>query len=241
MLRSLLLAAEPVLFASLGPILRASRARYQRSLLVQKYCRGHGAEIGALQQPMLVPLGARTTYIDLHPSAYWRSLPGNAAVKIVEPQIVDDGATLNSVADGLFDYLIAAHVLEHVEDPISALKTWVRVVKPGGHIIIAVPDKRFCGEEMRPTTTVDHFIRDHEEGPQVSAEEHYRDFGSNLKSLSGAELDSYVAAAEPMIHFHTFTLTSFVRLLSAIEDIGFELVEACLNVNEDLAVLKRGG
>jgi predicted SAM-dependent methyltransferase len=239
MLRRLLLTAEPLLFAALRPLLRSRRARYQRSLLVQKYCRGTGAEIGALQQPMLVPSGARTAYIDLRPASYWRGMPGNENVRIVEPDIIDDGATLKTVTDNAFDYLIAAHVLEHIDDPVSAVKTWVRVVKPGGHIVIAVPDKRFCGEEMRPTTTVEHFLRDHELGPHVSAEEHYRDFGSNLKGLSDEELELYVLEAEPMIHFHTFTLTSFVQFLVAVESVGFELVEACLNVNEDIAVLKR--
>lgn len=138
---------------------------------------------------------------------------GNEHVSIVEPDIIDDGAALRTVRDNAFDYLIAAHVLEHVDDPISALKTWVRVVKPGGHIIIAVPDKRFCGEEMRDTTSVEHFIRDHEEGPHVSAEKHYRDFAFHLKGYSGGRLEEYVREAEPMIHFHTFTLTSFVQFI----------------------------
>lgn len=193
----------------------------------------------ALQQPVLVPRGSSTLYIDLQPASYWRSLPGNENVSIVEPDIIDDGCKLDSVKDGTFDYLIAAHVLEHVDDPISALKTWVRIVKPGGHILIAVPDKRFCGEENRPLTTVKHFIRDHEEGPHVSAEEHYRDFGVHLKGLSGEALEQYVREAEPMIHFHTFTLSSFVQFLTAMEYLGFELVEACVNVNEDIAVLRR--
>jgi predicted SAM-dependent methyltransferase len=168
-------------------------------------------------------------------------LPGNEHVEVVDPDIIDDGATLGTIRDGAFDYLIAAHVLEHVDDAISALKTWVRVVKSGGHIVIAVPDKRFCGEEMRPTTTVEHFIRDHEVGPHVSAEEHYRDFGLIVKGLSAEALEQYVREAEPMIHFHTFTLSSFARLLTAMEHLGFELVEACLNVNDDIAVLKRAG
>jgi SAM-dependent methyltransferase len=238
--RPLLLKAEPFVFRAFSPLLSGRKARYQRSLIVQKYCRGHGAEIGALQQPMLVPRGSQTTYIDLQPASYWRSLPGNDSVDIVEPDVIDDGATLKTVPDEAFDYLIAAHVLEHVEDPISALKTWVRVTKPGGHIIIAVPDKRFCGEEMRPTTSVEHMIRDHEEGPHVSAEEHYRDFGSNLKGYSGDRLEQYVREAEPMIHFHTFTLTTFVQLLASVgPNLGMELVEASFNVNEDLAVLRR--
>lgn len=239
MLRKIALKAEPLIFKAISQLLEGRKARYTRSLLAQKYRKGHGAEIGALMQPILVPSGSKTSYIDAMPSAYWRGLPGNENVDIVEPDVIDDGATLSSVADGAFDYLIAAHVLEHVDDAIAAMKTWVRVVKPGGHILIAVPDKRFCGEQNRPTTTVTHFFRDHEDGPQVSADEHYRDFGTHLKGYSGDRLDQYVREAEPMIHFHTFTLTSFLAFLGATEHLGFEIMEACFNVTEDIAVLRR--
>ncbi len=189
MLRKIALKAEPLVFKAISPLLEGRKARHTRSFLAQNYCKGHGAEIGALMQPILVPAGSQTRYIDAMPSSYRRGLPGNESVDIVDPDIIDDGATLISVADGTFDYLIAAHVLEHVDDAIAALKTWVRVVKPGGHILIAVPDKRFCGEQDRPTSSVPHFIRHHEEGPQVSAEEHYRDVGTHLKGYSARSAD----------------------------------------------------
>ncbi len=187
--RKIALKAEPLVFKAISPLLEGRKARHTRSFSAQKYCKGYGAKIGALMQPILVPAGSKTRYIDAMPSSYWRGLPGNENVDIVDPDIIDDGATLISVADGTFDYLIAAHVLEHVDDAIAALKTWVRVVKPGGHILIAVPDKRFCGEQDRPTTSVPHFICDHEEGPQFSAEEHYCDFGTHLKGYSARSAD----------------------------------------------------
>ncbi|WP_162888100.1 methyltransferase domain-containing protein [Sphingomonas mesophila] len=233
-----MLGIEPFVFSALKPLLGGGKARYQRSLLAQKYCRGHGAEIGALMQPILVPRGSKTSYIDRVPASYWKSQPDYPGTAIIDPDILDDGATLATIDDDSFDYLIAAHVLEHIDDPVSALKNWIRVVRPGGHILIAVPDKRFCGEEQRPTTTVEHFLRDHEEGPHVSAEEHYRDFGTHMKRYSGDALEQYVREAEPMIHFHTFTLASFVQFLTAVQHLGFELVEASFNVNEDLAVLR---
>lgn len=236
MLRKLMLKSEPALFKAISPLLNGKRARYTRSLLAQKYCKGHGAEIGALMQPVLVPMGSKTDYIDLRTKSEWLQI--DPAADIVEPDIIDDGTTLETISDNTFDYIIAAHVLEHVDNPISALKTWVRVVRPGGHVLIAVPDMRYCGEQDRPLTTVEHLIRDHEEGPHVSAKDHYRDFGIHLKGYSGERLEEYVREAEPMIHFHTFTFASFVQFLGAMEATGFELVEACLNVNEDIAVLK---
>ena len=241
MLRTMILSAEPLAFKAIRPLLAGRKNRYVRSMLVQKYCSGHGAEIGAGVSPFLVPLGSRTTYIDAVPASYWRKLPMWADEKVLDAEIIDEAATLEKIGDATFDYLVAAHVLEHIDDPIRALKNWTRVVRPGGHIVIAVPDKRFCGEEARELTTLEHMQRDHMEGPHVSARQHYDEHHWHFAGLEGEALAAAVKENERNIHYHTFTLTSFVQILGALQDIGFELVEACLNVNEDIAVLKRIG
>lgn len=41
--------------------------------------------------------------------------------------------------DNSIDRLIATHVLEHVQEPVSALQEWVRVVRPGGVISMILP------------------------------------------------------------------------------------------------------
>jgi ubiquinone/menaquinone biosynthesis C-methylase UbiE len=46
-------------------------------------------------------------------------------------------------ADGTFDYLLAAEVLEHLPDPRRALQELRRVVKPGGYLIVSVPHEPF--------------------------------------------------------------------------------------------------
>ena len=42
--------------------------------------------------------------------------------------------------EGRFDYLHASNCLEHMRDPRCAMLEWIRVVKPGGRLIITVPD-----------------------------------------------------------------------------------------------------
>lgn len=242
MIRSLLLKAEPWLFAALSPLLSGRKARYQRSLTIQRYCKGRGVEIGAFEQPVLVPRGSSATYVDRVPALHWKSHPEYAHLRIVEPDIIDDGLSLCTIADDRFDYLVAAHVLEHADDPISALKAWVRVVKPGGHVVVIVPDMRFVGEEKRPLTSFEHLLRDHEEGPHTSAEEHYRDIAVNmLGHTDEAQIVDLVARAPPAMHFHTWTLETFVSfLMKAAAYLGrpCELLDAQLNAGESIAVLK---
>ncbi len=43
--------------------------------------------------------------------------------------------------DGSQDYIVARHVLEHMVDPIKALREWNRVLKPGGTAAIACPNE----------------------------------------------------------------------------------------------------
>jgi SAM-dependent methyltransferase len=41
--------------------------------------------------------------------------------------------------DASYDVVIASHVLEHLENAPEALKDWVRVLRPGGHLLVGVP------------------------------------------------------------------------------------------------------
>ena len=43
--------------------------------------------------------------------------------------------------DGRFDFVHSSHTLEHMQDPRIALANWARIVKPGGYLIITVPDE----------------------------------------------------------------------------------------------------
>lgn len=52
------------------------------------------------------------------------------------------------IANNTYDGLCSSHLLEHCKRPIKeALREWIRIVKPGGKIVIVVPDG-----ENRPST-----------------------------------------------------------------------------------------
>jgi len=54
--------------------------------------------------------------------------------------------------DAFADTIIASHLLEHLIDPLSALQEWRRVLKPGGDLILIVPDQaRVNSQVMDPT------------------------------------------------------------------------------------------
>jgi SAM-dependent methyltransferase len=54
--------------------------------------------------------------------------------------IIGDATRLLEVDDDTYDTVHSSHCLEHTGSPYEALKNWIRVCKPGGHIVIVVPD-----------------------------------------------------------------------------------------------------
>jgi SAM-dependent methyltransferase len=62
-----------------------------------------------------------------------------------------DAQTLPEVSDETFDFVHASHVLEHVPDPAAALATWLRVVKPGGYVVVLIPDEDLYEQGLWPS------------------------------------------------------------------------------------------
>ena len=57
--------------------------------------------------------------------------------------------------DESFDFVNCSHVLEHVGNPIDALKEIARVLKPGGYLYLETPDTRWASLPRIPFLTSD--------------------------------------------------------------------------------------
>ena len=52
-----------------------------------------------------------------------------------------DAQFMASVPDNSFNFVHSSHCLEHMHNPYEALQHWFRILKPGGHLVVTIPDE----------------------------------------------------------------------------------------------------
>lgn len=63
-----------------------------------------------------------------------------------------DAMLMQGVADDSYDFVHSSHCLEHLVDPLRAMSNWVRICKPGGHLVVTVPDEDLYEQGVWPST-----------------------------------------------------------------------------------------
>lgn len=51
-----------------------------------------------------------------------------------------DAQTMANITNNAFDFVYSSHCLEHLVSPSIALRNWMRILRPNGHLIVVVPD-----------------------------------------------------------------------------------------------------
>ena len=59
---------------------------------------------------------------------------------------------------GTFDGLVASHVAEHLPDLLGFLQSVAILLKPTGTFFLALPDRRFCFDALRPHSTTGNVL-----------------------------------------------------------------------------------
>ncbi|NBR61842.1 MAG: SAM-dependent methyltransferase [Actinobacteria bacterium] len=63
-----------------------------------------------------------------------------------------DAHYMSTVEDNAYDFVHSSHCLEHMDKPEIAFENWIRICKPGGHIIVTVPDEDLYEQGEWPST-----------------------------------------------------------------------------------------
>src|SRR5687768_6006736 len=180
--------------------------------------RGTGVEFGAGASPFPVPLACRVTFADRldHANLTDERYPGQLEQDLVDPDLVSDLETCEHIGFESVDFLIACHVIEHTRNPIGALvEAWKRL-RPGGALVLAVPDRDRTFDREREITPLAHLIADFEQPSRERDYAHYEDFYAHAFKVPGdhyrATVDARFAESYA-IHYHVWTHDAFLAMV----------------------------
>ena len=75
-------------------------------------------------------------------------------------QWIREATALRGMSDASFDFVLSSHCLEHLANPLAALREWRRVTRAGGHLVLVLPDPQRTFDHLRPVTTLAHLQED---------------------------------------------------------------------------------
>lgn len=140
---------------------------------------GQGLEIGALHEPAPMPAGASVQYFDTLTEAQaaelFKEIPSERLVRVSFLGNLDNDG-LRQFADGVFDFVVINHVLEHLANPVRAIEEVFRICRQGGTVILSIPDKEFTFDRGRELTSWEHLWSDYAQGVRENSDEHYISF-----------------------------------------------------------------
>jgi SAM-dependent methyltransferase len=63
-----------------------------------------------------------------------------------------DAQEMQGVPPARYDFVHSSHCLEHLRHPGRAVRSWWRILKPGGHLVVMVPDEDLYEQGVWPST-----------------------------------------------------------------------------------------
>lgn len=129
-------------------------------------------------------------------------------------QWVREAVALVDVPSATYDFVLSSHCLEHVANPLAALREWHRVLRGGGHLVLVLPDPARTFDHRRPGTTLEHLRQDFTRGTTDDDRSHFEevlalhDLARDPGAGSAAEFRARVEqnATHRCVHHHVFDL-----------------------------------
>jgi SAM-dependent methyltransferase len=145
-------------------------------------------------------------------------------------QYVAEAADLSLIPTNTYDFLLSSHTLEHTANPIKAVLEWIRIVRPGGLLLIVLPDKEHTFDHYRPVTLMEHMIDDFQalrgEDDLTHLDESVRlhDYSMTpeIPDAAAFKARSLENLRNRCLHHHTFTQKSASEL---IEYLRLDVIE----------------
>lgn len=68
-----------------------------------------------------------------------------------KPQVTARAENLSLFNEGTFAAVVVSHIIEHVKNPVITFRSWCKLLRRGGRIIVLCPDARYEYKKWDPT------------------------------------------------------------------------------------------
>ncbi len=104
---------------------KAYRRRIQDKRFTERWMVGKGLDVGCGRDMINKALWPKITEVDPYDIEFGHT----------------DAQFLKEIENDKYDFVHSSHCLEHVKNPRAALGNWLRVVKPGGFVVVTIPEE----------------------------------------------------------------------------------------------------
>jgi len=136
-------------------------------------------------------------------------------------QFLREATNLSGIADHSYDVILSSHCLEHIANPLRALREWRRICSPEGYLCLIVPHRDGTFDRKRPVTPMKHYVSDEQNNVDETDDTHFdeiirlHDLHRDPGVRSAQDLKRRVAENQTLraVHHHVFDLKMAVLLI----------------------------
>jgi predicted SAM-dependent methyltransferase len=207
--------------------------------------KGVGVECGAGTRPWPLPEHANCIYGDIRDEEALRKHFNEEGLR---SSGLIDAQTFGTFGSETMDFVIHAHVLEHLFNPLGAIESAMRILRPGGVLLMAVPDANFTFDAGRPLTSFEHLIADRQDGGEGTKADAYREcvkyvYPKFHPPVPEDKIEETVAARMQRgddIHVHAWTRETLIDHMDRFSRLSsFRLDASTSIVNETIVALRK--
>jgi SAM-dependent methyltransferase len=107
-------------------------------------------------------------------------------------QYIREASLLTGISNEKYDFVLASHCLEHCANAIKTVKEWLRVLRPGGVLLLVLPNRHETFDHRRSVTKFAHLLADE----QASVDESDLTHLEEILTLHDLSIDELAGSPE---------------------------------------------
>ena len=172
-------------------------------------------EVGAMDMPTFYRDEAKISFMDYFSDEDFADLASRGQISrsitnLVHVDLVAKNKYFAAKETRRFDCILAAHVIEHIADPIAWLRELAELLKEGGRIFLCIPDRRFTFDILRRESTGLDLLEAYEKDAVVPDLYTIADFYFFHRSVTAADCWGDPAKLQERLAKSPYTLKSAI-------------------------------